>query len=147
MIDFNRDYSSLNNAKSRFEPVPEGNYVATIESLTLAESKQGFPMVKARFSVSAPADYSGKYIYVNLVVLRNGDESDANRVRQCNEFLTKLGCGGISLTTISEYGAQISAIAQECVCGQYTYTLNVRYVGKNKFQAVDIVDGPVTSPF
>lgn len=136
-----QDYSSLNNqGQGAYERLPDGKYAVMIEGLKLGESKKGYPTIKARFIV-VNGPYNGRIIYVNRVVLRTGAPEDGVLVRMSNEFLRSLGCGDVSLTTLSAYEQQIDAISNECVQGQYKYAIEL-FTDKKGFEGERIVDGP-----
>lgn len=135
-----QDYSSLNNAQGGYERLPDGTYPVTIEGLKLGESKKGYPMIKASFEVISGPE-AGRKIYVNRVVLRTGAPEDGILVRMSNEFLRSLGCGDVTLTTLSAYEQQINAISNECVRGQYKYAIEL-FHDKKGFEGERIVDGP-----
>lgn len=135
-----QDYSALNQGQGGYERLPDGKYPVLIESLKLGESKKGYPTIKARFSVVNGPE-AGRTIYVNRVVLRTGAPEDGVLVRMSNEFLRSLGCGDVTLTTLSAYEQQINAISDECVRGQYKYAIEL-FHDKKGYEGERIVDGP-----
>ena len=45
------DVNSVEEARSQFDPIDEGDYKVRLESLMATESKSGLPMVKGRFRI------------------------------------------------------------------------------------------------
>lgn len=98
---------------SDWEEVPNGKYEVALDSLELGESKKGYPMVRARFTI-LEGEWKNRKLFFNQVVLM-GDENDKFRVHAANVFLRSLASGlTVSFEGLDDYDALICAIADKC---------------------------------
>lgn len=108
-----------------FEEVPNGKYEVRLDSLELGESKKGFPMVRARFTI-LEGEYKNRKLFFNQVVIM-GDENDKYRVHSSNVFLRSLDSGlTVSFEGLDDYDALITAIADKCANAEYLLELGER---------------------
>lgn len=98
---------------SDFEEVPNGKYEVSLDSLELGESKKGFPMIRARFTI-LEGEWKNRKLFFNQVVVM-GDENDKYRVHASNVFLRSLESGlTVTFEGLDDYDALITAIADKC---------------------------------
>lgn len=125
-----------------FEEVPNGKYEVRLDSLELGESKKGFPMVRARFTI-LEGEFKNRKLFFNQVVIM-GDDSDKYRVHSSNVFLRSLDSGlTVSFEGLDDYDALITAIADKCINGEYLLELGERrgyktYTILERFETDDI---------
>lgn len=107
----NQQANALND--SDFEEVPNGKYEVSLDSLELGESKKGFPMIRARFTI-LEGEWKNRKLFFNQVVIM-GDENDKYRVHASNVFLRSLESGlTVTFEGLDDYDALITAIADKC---------------------------------
>lgn len=61
------DVNSVEEARSQFDPIDEGDYKVRLESLMATESKSGLPMVKGRFRI-IEGERANSIIFYNQVI-------------------------------------------------------------------------------
>lgn len=61
------DTNAVDEARSQFEPIGEGDYKVRLEGLVASESKSGLPMVKGRFRI-IEGERENSIIFYNQVI-------------------------------------------------------------------------------
>lgn len=61
------DVNSVEEARSQFDPIGEGDYKVRLEGLEASESKSGLPMVKGRFRI-IEGERENSIIFYNQVI-------------------------------------------------------------------------------
>lgn len=61
------DSNAVDEARSQFEPIGEGDYKVRLEGLVASESKSGLPMVKGRFRI-IEGERENSIIFYNQVI-------------------------------------------------------------------------------
>ena len=61
------DTNAVDEARSQFEPIGEGDYKVRLESLVASESKSGLPMVKGKFRI-IEGERANSIIFYNQVI-------------------------------------------------------------------------------
>ena len=118
----NEQANNLSDAD--FEEVPNGKYEVSLDSLELKESKKGFPMMAARFTILEGA-FKNRKVFMNQLVLM-GNDKDAFRVHTCNVFLRSLASTlstKVAFEGLDAYDFLISSIATECANAEYLLEL------------------------
>lgn len=82
------DWNSVEDAEAQeFSPIPEGEYVVTIESVTEKETKKGDDMWSLKLNIEE-GDFKGRKVFTNLVFNEKG-LSNVKKLYSCI-FGTKL---------------------------------------------------------
>lgn len=123
----NQQAEALGAGNGDFEELPLGKYEVSLDYIMLKESKKGYPMMAARFTVLA-GQYQGRKVFMNQLVLM-GNDSDPFRVHTCNEFLRSLESrykDQVRFDGLDAYDALITAVSADCEGAEYLLDIGDR---------------------
>ena len=118
--------------QGNYEETPDGTYVTKVEKLEVGTTKDGRPMLKARFRITE-GDYKKKCLFYNRVIF--GTKNDGNMIASAIGFLNSLDSGiDVVFETYSQFADLVLDIFEEI---ESTLEYEVEYEA-DAFQPISI---------
>lgn len=91
------EVASLPQGNSNFDPVPAGNYSATITSAELKETSTGGTMIKLRFDITGPT-HEGRVVFGNINIRNASTKAEEIGLQQLGDIARAVGLAAVSDT-------------------------------------------------
>ncbi|HZJ98840.1 MAG TPA: DUF669 domain-containing protein [Tissierellaceae bacterium] len=120
------DTNAVDEARSQFEPIGEGDYKVRLEGLVASESKSGLPMVKGRFRI-LEGERENSIIFYNQVIQNlNYPNITALNISKVMELVSGILGEPIGFIGLVELEELLDSIEEGI-----EFTLNVTYDAKD----------------
>lgn len=146
-VDFDKlkaDMEELKkNGSAKYPKVPAGRYTCELEKLSIGETKDGRPMLKAMMRIKGGADgekckYNKQCIFLNRVLY--GTKNDANMIASAEGWLKTLepseDVGDIVFEGYAQFNDLVLDIAEDII-GNVEYVVDY---DDDVFNSIDIVE-------